>query len=203
MQWLWKALVFGLASPIAASTALAERGDVTADGARMGAQVIHNYRTVDPVRPMDLATYEPYQCPEPGIIAFSVSGANHVSEGAATLLGYSSTFTNEGGGWTNGGGTFAAPCAGLYFFTVSFVKDAFQYGGTKNDVFVYIYQNGVVKGFAWSGQSNDTDRTVGTYSVSLVLEKGDYVQTFVSSASGVKRHLIKFDFTGHMVRQRY
>ena len=41
-----------------------------------------------------------------------------------------------------------APCTGLYFFNVSFVKDAYYYGATANDVFVHVLKNGVAEGLA-------------------------------------------------------
>ncbi|WP_164020827.1 C1q-like domain-containing protein [Pyxidicoccus trucidator] len=203
MQRPWKTLVFGIASSLIASAAQAEGSDAAVDGARMSGQVIHDYRTADPVLPAYLATYNPYLCPESGIVAFSVSGGNHVSEGGATLLGYPHVITNEGANWPTGGGTFVAPCAGLYFFAVSFVKDATNYGATNRDVYVQILQNGVSKGLAWSGYTADQDRAAGSYSVALVLEQGDYIQTFTFNDTGVKRHLYSYNFTGHLVRQRY
>jgi C1q-related factor len=114
--------------------------------------------------------------------------------------GIAGTYESVGGGWTSGGGTFIAPCGGLYFFSISFVKDAYSYGGTTNDVQVEITRNGIGKGYAWSG-AGDGNRSTGTYSVSLLLEAGDYVQTVVSSdGGGAMRHLIRYNFTGHLVK---
>jgi C1q-related factor len=39
------------------------------------------------------------------------------------------------------------------------------------------------------------------YSVSLFLTQGDYVQTFASSNGNLKRHLLEFNSTGHLVKQ--
>ena len=140
------------------------------------------------------------RCPESGIVAFSVSGNGHVSEGGLVLLSYATTHTQEGGGWGSGGGTFVAPCTGLYFFNVSFVKDAYHYGASANDVFVHVLKNGTAKGRALSGQGH-VDRDTGAYSVTLFLEKGDYVQTFAASDGNLKRHLLEYNFTGHLVKQ--
>ncbi len=105
-----------------------------------------------------------------------------------------------GGGWTPGGGTFIAPCPGLYSFSISFVKDAYYHGGTTNDVFVHITHNGVEKGYAWSG-AGAGNRDTGAYNLVLLLQQGDYVQTFVSSdGNGATRHLARYNFTGHLVR---
>ncbi|HYO56273.1 C1q-like domain-containing protein [Archangium sp.] len=159
---------------------------------------IGNYETIDSsVGQAALAVY----CPSSGIVAFSANGTAHVSEGAMTLIGYPTTYTNQGGGWTPGGGTFIAPCTGLYVFTVSFVKDAIYYGGTQDDVFVYVIQNGVSKGYAWSGEGAGL-RGTGSHTVALFLNQGDYVQTFAhSDGYGLKRHLAKYDFTGYLVKK--
>ncbi len=101
----------------------------------------------------------------------------------------------------NGGGSFIAPCTGLYSFTVSFVKDPYYYGGTHDDVYVSIYHNGVDKGRAWSGEDSVSNRNTGTYTVALFMNAGDYVQTYVESdGPGLKRHLFQFNFTGFMVK---
>jgi hypothetical protein len=39
-----------------------------------------------------------------------------------------------------------------------------------------------------------------TLSVSLLLEAGDDVQTFVTSDGGSTRHLARYNFTGHLVK---
>ncbi len=160
---------------------------------------IHNYKTVDPVLASQPSATLSTTCPSSGIVAFSVVGSEHVSSGAATLLGYAGTYTNVGGGWTAGGGTFVAPCRGLYFFSISFVKDAYYYGGTTDDVYVFLYRNGTHRGYAWSGEG-DGYRSTGTYSIALLLDAGDYVQTFASSDGGYTRHLSRYSFTGHLVK---
>ncbi len=158
------------------------------------------YKTVDPTTARETELLAGTRCPESGIVAFSVSGGGHVSEGGLVLLSYPTTHTQEGGGWAAGGGTFVAPCTGLYFFNVSFVKDAYHYGATANDVSVHVLKNGENKGRAMSGQGH-VDRDTGVYSVTLFLTQGDYVQTFASSDGNLKRHLLEYNFTGHLVKQ--
>jgi hypothetical protein len=164
------------------------------------ASIIFDYKKADAVLNQQPQAAFTESCPASGIVVFSAVGEHHVSSGGLTLLGYSGTYESVGGGWTPGGGTFIAPCRGLYFFSISFVKDAYYYGGTTDDVYVTITRNGVGKGYAWSG-AGDGSRSTGTYSVSLLLEAGDYVQTFVSSdGGGATRHLARYNFTGHLVR---
>lgn len=171
-----------------------------ASDARDVVPTISDYKNVDVVLNQQPQAAFIESCPASGIVAFSVTGYNHVSSGGSTLLGYAVTYENVGGGWAPGGGTFIAPCRGLYFFSISFVKDAYYYGGTTTDVFVTITRNGIDKGAAWSG-AGDGSRSTGTYSVSLFLEAGDYMQTFVSSdGGGVTRHLGRYNFTGHLVK---
>ncbi|MFY0572774.1 C1q-like domain-containing protein [Archangium lansingense] len=158
------------------------------------------YKTVDPTTARQAELSTGTRCPESGIVAFSASGSGHVSEGGLMLLSYPTTHTQEGSGWAAGGGTFVAPCTGLYFFNISFVKDAYHYGATANDVFVHILKNGANKGRALSGQGH-VDRDTGVYSVTLFLAQGDYVQTFASSDGRLKRHLLEYNFTGHLVKQ--
>ncbi len=159
---------------------------------------VPNYRLVDTF--ISPAFQTAISCPSDGMVAFSVTGAGHVSQGGDILLGYQATYTNLGGGWVNGGGTFIAPCTGLYSFTVSFVKDSYYYGGTSDDVFVYVAHNGIYKGYAWSGEDSVQNRNTGAYTVALFMTAGDYVQTYVSSDSGRMRHVSQFNFTGYMVK---
>jgi hypothetical protein len=159
---------------------------------------VPNYRLVD--ASISPAFQTAISCPSSGMVAFSVTGASHVSQGGAILLGYQTTYTNLGGGWVNGGGTFIAPCTGLYSFTVSFVKDSYYYGGLPDDVYVYVAHNGVYKGSAWSGEDSVQNRNTGAYTVALFMSAGDYIQTYVESDSGRMRHLFQFNFTGYMVR---
>ncbi|KFE64398.1 hypothetical protein DB31_2192 [Hyalangium minutum] len=65
---------------------------------------------------------------------------------------------------------------------------------------MHIHHNGIDKGYAWSG-AGAGNRDTGTYSLVLLLNQGDYVQTFVSSGSGgATRHLMRYNFTGHLVK---
>lgn len=169
-------------------------------GAQQARVLFADYKTVDPTTAREAELSAGARCPESGIVAFSASGNGHVSEGGLVLLSYPTTHTQEGGGWGSGGGTFVAPCTGLYFFNVSFVKDAYHYGASANDVFVHVLKNGTAKGRALSGQGH-VDRDTGAYSVTLFLEKGDYVQTFAASDGNLKRHLLEYNFTGHLVKQ--
>ncbi len=195
-------LVFGLTFGLIAGSALAEPPDAAARGAQPDESVrIPNYDMLDPELARGSVAALTSNCPTSGIVAFSVTGTNHISQGGLTLLGYQTTYTNEGGGWTPGGATFLAPCSGLYVFTVSLVRSASTASATTfSDVYISIYLNGVSKGFAWAGAATDVTRTAGAYTVTLLLQQGDAVQTFVSSAGSAKRHLSKYDFTGYLVK---
>jgi hypothetical protein len=175
-------------------------GEARAEGAEPEANVVKDYLRADPALGSGFQATGP--CPSDGMVAFSVIGSNHISQGGATLLGYQSTATNLGGGWVSGGGTFSAPCTGLYVFTVSFVRGATD-GGTHDDVFVSIHQNGVSKGTASAGETADNDRSTGTYTVALFLKEGDYIQTYTTSQSGFKRRLDGYNLTGYMVKSGY
>lgn len=178
----------------------------------MGALLLGDARAAEPQKPVDVPNYRrvdnaitsaiqtAISCPSTGIVAFSVTGNSHISEGGAILLGYPTTYTNHGGGWVNGGGTFIAPCTGLYVFTVSFVKDPYWYGGTINDVYIHVAHNGIYKGYAWGGQGSVQDRNTGTYTVALFMNAGDYFQTYADSDGGYKRHIFQFNLTGFMVK---
>lgn len=129
-------------------------------------------------------------------IGFSASGGPHVSSGGASPLVYTTTYTNEGDGFD--GTNFVAPYAGLYNFTVTFVKDTFDQGGTDDDVWVNILQNGIGKGRATAGQGAGF-RDSATYNVLLKLNAGDTTTTVVSSEGGPQRHLPEFHFQGYRI----
>jgi hypothetical protein len=120
------------------------------------------------------------------------------------LLFYQDTKTNlVGFFWT--GATFIAPTSGTYFFTISLVTDT-NSGDENDDVFVHITRNGQSLGFAWKGEqalqrvpNGGLSRIGASYSVTTQLNQGDLIQTFVSSDSGRKRTLHKFDFTGFRI----
>ncbi len=199
MAGLRHVLLIGCALVLIQTTASADNSTSNQTSSEINNLRVANYKQLDPA----LATTNPTNylyCPASGVVAFSVSGQGHISEGANTLLGYSTTYTNEGGGWIPGGGSFVAPCRGLYVFSVSFVRDP-AYGGTSNDVRVFVTKNGASQGYAWAGSTSTAQRTTGTYEVALILNQGDYVQTFVNSDGGYKRYLGLYNLTGFLVRQ--
>ncbi|ATB33637.1 C1q-like domain-containing protein [Melittangium boletus] len=158
---------------------------------------VPDYKTVDPALLNILVLPS---CPSNGIVAFSAEGRSHISQGGATLLGYPTIYSNAGEAWVPGGGTFIAPCAGLYSFNVSLVRDPYYYGGTNDDVYSCLTLNGTDKGCAWAGETNSVGRATGTHTVALMLKKGDYVQSFAMSDTGYNRHLSVYRFTGFLVK---
>ncbi len=90
----------------------------------------------------------------------------------------------------------------MYVFTSSFVRGVTD-GGTHDDVYIHIYQNGVSQGFAWAGQTVDNDRSTGTYTVTLFLNAGAYIQTYTASQSNLKRRLDRYNLTGYLVKAAY
>ncbi len=101
------------------------------------------------------------------------------------------------------GTTFVAPFDGLYYFAVTFVNDADTNPncGTPNDVFVFITQNSVDKGYAWAGETASGDRQSGAYNVVLELAAEDWVQTEAYS-DGVPpecRFMFKHDLSGFLI----
>jgi hypothetical protein len=142
-------------------------------------------------------------------IAFSAVGTGETSFGGTNILFYNQTITNEppinntapGFPWT--GATFIVPCNGLYYFTVSFVRDSRYRNGDHDDVMIQIKRNGVIIGNpgggnvgAWAGETSTPERATGTYSVIDRLEKGDLINTWVYSDGGRKRHLPSYYFSG-------
>lgn len=67
-------------------------------------------RAAEPRKPLDVPNYQRVDaslktavhttaaCPSTGMVAFSVTGTGHVSQGGDTLLGYQNTYTSLGGG---------------------------------------------------------------------------------------------------------
>ena len=133
-------------------------------------------------------------------IAVSVYGSNHVTSGQDVVLTYPNVVTNEGGAWY-GNSTFIAPCKGLYFFSINFVKDSYYNNGTQDDVFIYLTKNGSSAGLgvgAWSGEGAGR-RGTGAFSIILRLKPGDWIQTWVRSDGGYKRHVMSYNFTAHRI----
>lgn len=145
--------------------------------------------------------------PFPAPIALSISGRWHRTAGQDVLLPYyvgqtpATPITNEGGAWMRP--NFIAPCAGLYMFTVEFVKDSYYFGGTTDDVSVYLTKtigngNPTYVGEGWSGEGAGR-RGTGSYSVTLRLGQLDSVQTWVHSDGGPMRVLGYYSFTGYRI----
>jgi hypothetical protein len=146
--------------------------------------------------------------PYPDIIAFSVWGVWHGSTGPDSLIPYPNIITNEGGRWLPGGlfiNMFMA-CPGLYYFTVTFTRDAYvgpglcAYGpGTDNDIGVYLTKNFVaVPGGAWAGEG-DGKRATATWGVTLRLDHNDIITPWVHSDGGPPRCLADYSFTGFRI----
>ncbi len=153
--------------------------------------------------------------PFPVPIAVSVSGTQHRSGGQTIALDYDTVITNEGGAWV-APNQFVAPCAGLYLFTVSFVRDNYYFfpDTLPDDVFVSLYVNkgaptSKLLGSAWAGEnspfvingSRRFERMTGTYTVAIRLAEKDVVMSYVSSEKKtptveLNRVLLAFHFTG-------
>jgi hypothetical protein len=147
----------------------------------------------------------PGQFPNP-TIAVSVAGQWLGTGGADTILNYPTVITNVGGApapWT-ANSVFLAPCAGYYFFTVSFVKDSYYACsgsvGTQDDVAVYLTRNGQLIGpnGAWSGEGTGR-RGTGAIGVAVRLNQNDAVQSWVRSDGGFHRCLAAYNFTGFRI----
>lgn len=132
-----------------------------------------------------------------GCLAFTVRGVNHVSQGGNKKLIYQNVDLNESWGWN--GQDFVAPVAGIYHFDISFVKDAYYFNGTEDDVFVHLIKNGagVPLASAWSGQGSK--RTTGCVSINTRLQVGDIVSTMANSDGGPKRHIAMYNFSGQLI----
>lgn len=144
--------------------------------------------------------------PFPKPIAFSAHGANHVGSGADAKLIYAGVVTNEGGGWSPTKSQFRAPCAGLYYFSWSFVKDAWLApceggpAGGEDDVYVYLTKGAtpISQIMAWSGEG-DGRRGTGAASVVLRLAKGDVVATWSLEDGDQVRCVREFNFSGYRI----
>jgi hypothetical protein len=138
-------------------------------------------------------------------IAFSVFDNNHNTALQDVILEYKNVITDEGGGWNAGApAMFIAPCNGLYYFSISFEKDAYYLNGTTDDVMIFLTKVpfgstvGTYIGYAWSGEG-DGMRGTGAYDVVLRLKVGDKVYTKVHSDGGLTRHLYYYNFTGFSI----
>jgi hypothetical protein len=139
--------------------------------------------------------------------AFSARSHGHQSSGPMELIKYPYTITNVGDAWDKD--TFTVPVTGLYYFSVEFVKDSASFGGTKDDVFVYLEINPPGSTpvsrpvFAWSGEGDD-NRGTGAVSTVLQLPAGTPVRTkaYSDGATGSEpvRHLILTTFSGYRIK---
>jgi hypothetical protein len=148
--------------------------------------------------------------------SFSVSGTNHGSAGADSVVPYSTIITNVGSNWHPATGLstnnyYMAPCDGQYFFAVTFVRDSYSNCGgavgTKDDVNVYLvkylppsYTSPIIinSAGAWAGDANVL-RATGAYTVLLTLNTGDAILPYVHSDGGPHRCLASYQLTGFRV----
>lgn len=135
-------------------------------------------------------------------VAFTVSNPGydniHRSSGTGfTKVVYGQVVTNEGGAWDRGSSRFVAPTDGVYFFSVSFVRDAAGGYAADEDVYLWILINGGSphRAYAWAGQGSGP-RNETSHSEVQRLREGDIVETFVSSDAGAPRQLQHCVFTG-------
>jgi hypothetical protein len=132
-----------------------------------------------------------------GCLAFTVRGVNHVSQGGNTKLIFQNVDLNESWGWN--GQDLVAPVAGIYHFDISFMKDAFYYNGTTDDVFVHLIKNGAGAPLAtaWSGEG--PKRAAGGVSINTRLQVGDIISTMANSDGGRNRHIAMYTFSGQLI----
>ncbi|MBE2228181.1 MAG: hypothetical protein IAE93_12580 [Ignavibacteria bacterium] len=159
-------------------------------------------------------------------IAFSYSGFNHFSGNQDELVFYNKKITAEGFDGLMIDRIFIAPCAGLYYFTISFVKNV-QNGGTNDDVEIYLARNNtppynqtgwlttkpitesngninnVAIGSAWAGE-NTGQRPAAVYSVILKLAQNEAIGTFIHSDTpnnqvSPNRRVAYFNFSGFRI----
>ena len=147
-------------------------------------------------------------CPGPfPQVPIAVSAYSHgtFAVGVDRVMAFAYKHVDEGNAW-HSNYIFMAPCAGLYFFTVSFEKDSYTtfppnfepLQGTRDDVWVYLRTNGTNHGMAWSGEG-DGYRGTGTDNVILRLEANQEVIAFVHADGNRPRHLMYTSFTAHRI----
>jgi hypothetical protein len=111
----------------------------------------------------------------------------------------------------NVGNYYLAPCDGLYFFAVTFVRDSYYNCGgavgTRDDVNVYLAKYAppyispptIINSLgAWAGEANEL-RATGAYTVLLQLNTNDAVFSYVHSDGGPHRCLASYQLTGFRV----
>jgi hypothetical protein len=115
MRWHWGTLVASLTLSLAVSPAWGSDAlPIGRNKSPAESPTISDYKNLDPILNQNPGEPSSNGCPASGLVGFSVVGTDHVSSGGPTLLGYSGIYESVGGGWTPGGGTFIAPCPGLY-----------------------------------------------------------------------------------------
>ena len=127
-------------------------------------------------------------------IAFTGRCTEHVSSSSKALITYNRTLL-ESEYWD--GTRFTAPKDGVYFFSISFVKDAYYHDGHEDDVYVHLYKNSESMGYAWSGQGTGK-RGTGALSLTLYLQQNDVITTKSDDDSSItdKRHISEAYITG-------
>jgi hypothetical protein len=192
MRWSCIALITGSALGLFSAPAFAGGERKTNEGAWSDpSYVIHDYKTADPVLNQWSKTTPSAQCAPSDVVAFSAFVTFHASSGDPALLLYSDTYTNIGDGWDRSG-TFIAPRSGLYFFSAT-IKE----GDGVRDAYVLIAQNGAIKGVMVSKRISASS---ASYSITLLLNQGDYIQTFAASVDGDLRIMFGNSFTGFLVK---
>ena len=137
-------------------------------------------------------------------IAFSALCNGHDSTGVPDLISYQQTLATAGAAW-DGVSTFVvpptAPENGLYYFSIEFVNDAYNNGGTSNDVWVQLERTiggtAEVLIAAWAAQG--AKRTTGAASTILPLKRGSQIRTRAHSANGERRNIAQVTFSGFLI----
>jgi hypothetical protein len=134
-------------------------------------------------------------------VGFSAFQPSHTSFSNHDVVDFASTSLAVGGGWN--GTTFTAPSAGIYYFSLGFVRDSYYQGGTQDDANLYLVHNNVDVGYAWAGESDWNEacakRMTGAYSVLLDLQAGDIVKAATGSDGGTNRHMMNVYMNGALL----
>lgn len=145
---------------------------------------------------------------EPASVVFSAEGTVHKSEGPADgLLEYASPpHVNKGNAW-DGTRAFIAPVAGIYYFSVYFMKRAFEEGiESADDVKVFLKRNGAVVLVVTAGEdlrqgsSGRIYRQCASKTIAFHMDAGDRVDTWVNIDGRLKTRFIdEYGITGFLI----